>query len=113
MDKAVDQIMGWTRTKVYVLILQQYKTHIWGGTEYGNGAILHACGAILSRLDRLQKHFLDEVHLTEEVLLLDYNFAPAFRRRDMVMLAFIHERVVGICHPAIERLLPFVTGPTN
>ena len=63
-------------------MLQQYKTHIWGGTEYANGAILHACDTVLSRIDRLQQHFLDELHLTAEVAFLDFNFAPATLRRD-------------------------------
>jgi hypothetical protein len=124
MSSAVDHILSWARPKVKALIrtrtmydkktmLQQYKTHIWGGTEYANGAILHACDTVLSRIDRLQQHFLDELHLTAEVAFLDFNFAPATLRRDIGILGFIHKRVLGLCHPGIERLLPFLgsTGP--
>ena len=124
MDKAVDNIMSWARPKVKALLrtkgqynvsgmLHQYKAHIWGGTEYANGAILHASDTVLSRLDRLQKHFLDELHLTAEVAFLDYNFGPPTLRRDIGILGFIHKRVLGCCHPGIASLLPFATAPSG
>ena len=58
MSAAVDHIVSWARPKIKELLrtrgiydcetmLQQYKTHIWGGTEYANGAILHACDTVL------------------------------------------------------------------
>ena len=119
MSSAVDHIVSWARPEIKSLLrtrgiydtrtmLQQYKTHIWGGTEYANGAILHACDTVLSRIDRLQQHFVDEMHLTAEVAFLDYNFALSTWRRDIGILGFIHKRILGLCHPGIEKLLPFL-----
>ena len=104
MNAAVDHIVSWARPKIKALLrtrgtydqktmLQQYKTHIWGGTEYANGAILHACDTVLARIDRLQQSFLDDMHLTSEVAFLDHNFATPTLRRDIGILGFIHNRV--------------------
>ena len=119
MTAALDHIVNWGRPKIKALLrtpdtydcktmLQQYKIHIWGGTEYANDATLHACDTILSRIDPLQQHFVDEVHLTAEVAFLDYNFVPPTLRRDIGILEFIHKFTFGLCYPGIEKLLPFL-----
>ena len=53
------------------------------------------------------------MHITSEVAFSDYNFASPTLRRDIGILGFIHKRVLGLCHPGIEKLLPFLgsTGP--
>ena len=89
-------------------MLQRYKAHIWGDTEYANDAILYACDTVLSRIDRLQQEFLDEMHLTSEAAFLDFNFAPPRLRQDIRILPFIHKRTLGLCHLGIEKLLPFL-----
>ena len=62
----------------------------------------------LAKLDDMQKSFLHQLHLTEAVGFLDFNFAPPCLRRDIGMLGFLHKRVLGQCHVAIQRLLPFI-----
>ena len=56
----------------------------------------------------MQKSFLNQIHLTEAVGFLDFNFAPPCLRRAVGILGFIHKRVLGLCHIAIQRLFPFV-----
>ena len=85
----------------------QYKTHIGGLVEYHYGAIMHATDSVLGKLDRIQSSFVAEMDMTEEVAFLDHNFAPPRLRRDIGILGFLHERVLGLGHPALEEFLPF------
>ena len=118
MEAAVDAILATARPKVNALLrtrglydlsnmFMQYKTHVWGLAEYHNGCILHASWTTLSKLDRLQRHFVHELLLTEESAFIDYNFAPPSLRRQIGILGFIHKRVLGGCHIAIAQLLPW------
>ena len=125
MDHAIDAVVSIARPKVNAMLrtrglyashatmIMQYKTHIWGITEYPNGAILHASNTALAKLDRLQHHYVNELHLTAEVAFLDHNFAPPSLRRQIGVLGFLHKRVLGNCHPEIASLLPFMdaNGP--
>ena len=117
MDEAVDHIVAVARPKIKALLrskgsysladmLTQYKTHIWGITEYANGAILHASETALNKLDNLQRSFLRELHMTEEEAFLEFNFAPSALRRDIGILGFLQKRVLNLCHPGIYRFLP-------
>ena len=88
----------------------QYKTHIWGHAEYQNAAICHAVPSLLAQIDAMQRRYLHELHLTEEVAFLDHNFLPPRTRRDVAMLGLIHKRVLGTAHPAFAFLLPWSTA---
>jgi len=119
MNEAIDNIVSHARPKMNALLrtrgiynhkdmFQQFKTHIWGGMEYQNGVILHAAPSSLDKIDRLQRHYVHELQLTEESAFLDYNFAPPSLRRDIGILGFLHKRVLGQCHEAVVRMFPFL-----
>ena len=121
MDDAIEHVLKTNRPKITALLrtrgrdnisemLNQYKTHIWGHAEYPNGCILHASATSLSRLDSMQRRFLQGLCIDEEPAFLDYNFAPPSVRREIGILGLIHKRVLGCAHPAYESLLPFC-GP--
>ena len=117
MVPAIDHIVNIARPKIKALLrtrgtynasemIQQYKTHVWSLTEYHSGAIYHASGTALAKLDRLQKSFLEELHMTEENAFLNHNFAPSELRRDIGILGFLHKRVLEKCHIGLVQLLP-------
>ena len=95
-------------------LIGYYKTHIWGFSEYSNGAIILATGTQLDRLDRMQRWFLHELELSDLEAFLEYNFAPPTLRRRIGLLGFMHKRVLGLCHPALQELLPMCQdGPSG
>ena len=118
MDDAISSIVSKTRPKVTAMeitrthyasaqaMTNQYKTHVWGYAEYQNGCIAHAAPYKLERLESIHRHFLNEIEITEQVALLDYNFAPPVLRRDIGLLGLIHKRVLALAHPAFSLLLP-------
>jgi len=118
MDDAISSIVSKTRPEVTTMVrtrthyasaqamTNQYKTHVWGYAEYQNGCIAHAAPYKLERLENIHRHFLDEIEITEQVALLDYNFAPPVLRRDIRLLGLIHKRAVALAHPAFSLLLP-------
>ena len=72
MHHAIDKILAQMRPKITAILrcrshydvktlVNQYKAHIWNIMEIHNGAIFHAAASSLEKLDRLQKHFLDEI----------------------------------------------------
>ena len=122
MLPAINATMAKARPKVTSLLrmrgffsfsdmINQYKTHIWSFTEYVNGCIYHAAPTHLEKFDRLQEHFLHELQSNASHAFKQENFAPPTLRRDIAMLGLIHKRVLGLAHPAFERLLPF--HPSN
>ena len=58
----------------------------------------------------MQRRYLNELSVTEEVAFIEHNFAPPSLRRDVAILGLIHKRVLGLPHPAYEEMLPFF-GP--
>ena len=54
----------------------------------------------LAKKERLQRHYVHELSLTEASAFLYYNFAPPTLRRDIGILGFLHKRVLGECHNA-------------
>lgn len=65
MQSAIDKIVSKTKSKIQAMtrtigiynekdIIQQFKTHIWGYTEYINGASMHATDTSLNRLDKIR-----------------------------------------------------------
>ena len=119
MDQAIESLLARARPKIQALLrtkriysiddlVMQYKTHVWSILEYQNGTIMHAAPSALAKLDDMQRSFARQNQLTEGVAFLYYNFAPPSLRRDIGILGFIHKRVLGRCHTAIQRLLPFI-----
>ena len=87
MRQAIDKILGQVRPKMTAILrmkphydtralINQFKTHLWGILEIHNGAFFHATSTDLARFDSLQRHFLNELGITEMVAFLDFNFAP-------------------------------------
>ena len=75
--------------------------------EYHNGALIVAQIKQLQRIDKMQRWFLHELDITDTNAFVLHNFAPPSLRRRIGMLGFIHKRVLGICHPALVKELPF------
>ena len=88
-------------------MLHQFKSHIWGHTEYANGCISHAVRSQLERLNSMQRGYLHGLQLNEEIAFIQYNFVPPTLRRDIGMLGLIHKRVLGLAHPDHSFLLPW------
>ena len=116
MGAAIDDIMSRVHPRITALLrtrghynakdlLSQFKTHIWGIMEANSGGIFHACTSSLDRLDRCQRHFVEELDLTEEVAFTHHNFAPPVLRRNIGILGLLHKRVLRQCHPDFKNLL--------
>ena len=75
--------------------------------EAHNGAIFHASTSHLMKLDNVQRHFLNELGISEAAAFLDWNFAPPTLRRNIGVLGLLHKRALGNSHPDFEKLLPW------
>ena len=118
MDQAIDKILSQVRPKRQSILrtkphycvtdlINQFKSHVWSLMEYHSGAIFHASDSLLERLDSAQRGFLQEIDVSPELAFLEHNVAPPKLRRNIGMLGFLHKRVLGKSHPAIQRLFPF------
>jgi len=93
-------------------LIVQYKTHVWGFSEYSNGAVILASPSQTRRLDKMQRWFLRELGITDTEAFVTHNFAPPGLRRSIGMLGFLHKRVLHICHPAMYQALPMLQEGT-
>ena len=87
-------------------LLNQFKIHIWNYVEYHSGALLLACETDQERLEKLQRSFLHDIHVTEETAFVLHAFAPLCLRRAIGALGFLHKRVLGHCHPEVKKPFP-------
>ena len=82
MQAAIDKLIAILKPKITALLktrstynvqemIRQFKTHIWGILEYHNGSIAHTSATSLARLDRLQRSFLEHLHMDERTAFLD------------------------------------------
>ena len=94
-------------------ILNQYKAHIWSKSEYHSGALIIAGEIKLRKFDKMQRGLLYELGLNDKTAFVDHNFAPPSLRRAIGILGFLHKRVLGTCHPALQALFPFRVGADN
>ena len=117
MRMAVDAILSKIRPRIKALLrtrahysnaslIEQFKTHIWGLMEGHSGGIFHASSSILEQIDNCQKHFLQELGETETTAFLNFNFAPPALRRNIAILGMIQKKVLGLCQPSFDKLLP-------
>ena len=74
------------------------------------GGIFHAATYQLARIDRAQNRFLRELGLSSEQALLDHNFPSPQIRRNIGILGLLHKRVLGLCHPSYDTLLPWYSS---
>ena len=118
MQQAVDKLLSQIRPKVKAIIrtrahyassdlISQFKTHIWGLMECQNGGIFHASTSILEKLDDVHFKFLRDIRIHPSEAFLKFNFAPPTLRRNIGILGMLHKRVLGLCHPMFQVLLPF------
>ena len=98
------------RTRGYYAIpdlINQYKTHIWGLVEAHCGGYFHAATSLLDKIGQVQNSFLSKLQISEQEAFINFNFAPTILRRNIGVLGLLHKRVLGLCHPSFEKLLPW------
>ena len=61
----------------------------------------------VSKVAEVQSRFLHKLEVTANEAFLDYNFAPTVLRRNIRILGLLHKRVLGLCLPSFEQLLPW------
>ena len=59
----------------------------------------------------MQRGFFYRLENDDIKIYTDYNFVPSSLRRAIAMLGFIHERLLGICHPLFAQILPYSSDP--
>ena len=77
-------------------LVQHWKSRILSYVEYRTGAIYHAANSVLEPLNRMQDSFLQELGISPEEALADFNLAPWATRRDIASLGMIHRTVLGL-----------------
>ena len=118
MHTAIDQLLSKIRPKTTAIlrmrgyyavpdIINQYKTHVWGLVESHCGGYFHAATSLLDKVGQVQSNFLHKLNISEREAFLEFNFAPTILRRNIGILGLIHKRVLGLCHPSFEALLPW------
>jgi len=118
MHSAVEQVLSKIRPKVMAILrtrgyynttdlILQFKTQIWGLIEGNMGGYFHAAPSLLDKIDQVQNRFLRELGLSPADGFLEYNFALPSLRKNIGILGLLHKRVLGKCHPSVERLLPW------
>ena len=124
MDSAIDLLLTKIRPKITAILrtrgyysvpdfITQFKTHIWGLMEANMGGIFHASSYRLAKIDHAQDRFLRELGLSAEQAFLEFNFAPPKLRRNIGILGLLHKRVLGLCHPSFDRLIPWYNARFN
>ena len=124
MQPCIDSLLTRLRPKIRAIVklkhvfsvanlLNQYKAHIWSKSEYHDGALLIAGHIKLRKLDKMQRGFLYELALNDKYAFLHFNFAPPSLRRAIGILGFLHNRILGKCHPALAAVFPLRGDPAN
>jgi hypothetical protein len=118
MQTCIDQLLNKIRPKSTAILrtrayygvpelINQYKTHVWGLVEMYSGAYFHASNTLLDKIGQVQISFLHKLDVSAKIAFLEFNFAPTVLRRNIAILGMIHKRVLGQCHPAFFKLLPW------
>jgi hypothetical protein len=105
MADAVDEVVVSVTWKLRTLLrtkrfystagmLVLYKSHVLPFIEYRTAAIYHARRDVRERLDRVQDKFLEDVGISSQDALLQFNLAPLASRRVIAMLGLIHRAVL-------------------
>lgn len=67
-----------------------YKARILSFVESRTAGLHNAAPSVLQVIDRIQRRFLNEVHVSEKDALLKWRLAPLRCRRDIAMLGLLH-----------------------
>jgi len=84
-----------------------YKSQVLSFIESGTPGYYHASPSALAPVDRVQSRLLRELGITQEAALLEFSLAPLRSRRDIAMLGFLHQIVLGDVSRQIAELFPF------
>jgi hypothetical protein len=87
-------------------LIRRFKAHALPILEGSNGAICHAYGSHLKKLDVLQAYFVRELGISPEVAFLEHNLAPLNLRRDIGLLGLLFKIRFGCAHPAFSICFP-------
>ena len=82
-------------------LVMMYKSHVLSYIEYRTPGIHFACTSVLQDIDDVQKRFLHQIELSEEIAFLEYNLAPLCVRRDIAILGCIHRAAMHQGPPAL------------
>ena len=87
-------------------LMRLYKAQILSYIESSTPALYHAAPSVLSRIDKVQERFLEEIGVTAINALKDYRLAPLSSRRDMSMLGALHKINLELAPPQLAALFP-------
>ena len=73
----------------------------------------HAAKTLLDKIDQDQRHFLEQLQVSVDKAFLNYNFAPTKLRRNLAILGLLQKRILGLCHPSYDKLLPWYSQYFN
>ena len=108
-QKARAKVTAIVRSRCFYTVrelVQQYRTHVLCLLDESNGSICHASPTHLSKFDKVQKRFLDEIGLDQTEAFLEHSIAPLQLRKSIGMLGFLHKVVLGLAHPDILTMFP-------
>ena len=84
-----------------------YNAHILSFVESRTAGLHHAAPSVLQVIDRIQRRFLSEVHVSERDALLKWRLAPLRCRRDIAMLGLLYRVAWNIAPADIAALFPW------
>ena len=112
-SKINPKIIAILRPRIYYGVPQpilQFKTHIWGLTEFNMGGCFHAATSLLAQIDRAKDRLLRELGIGSEQALLGFNFPSQQIRRHIGILGLLHKSILRSCHPRCDLLLPWYSS---
>ena len=87
------------------LLVQLYKSHILSFVESSTPAVYHAPNFFLSQIDRVQEVFLEELGISSDAALIEFNLAPLPVRRDIAMMGLLHRIAHNRAPPQFSKLV--------
>ena len=90
-----------------------YKSLVVSYIESGTPGYFHAAESVLDCVDRVQRRFLREMDMSDEVALINFRLAPLATRRDMAILGFLHRVNLGLVSEQIKTMFPRVGQRAN
>ena len=116
MDHACSEIAGQAHSRLRSLLrcrkffsvaalVRHYKAQVLSFIEYATPAVHHAPSFFLGQIDKVQQKFLEEVGLSAEQALMNFNLAPLATRRDMAMLGLLFLIASGRAPPQFGEMI--------
>ena len=94
-------------------LFRLYKSLVVSYIESGTPGYFHAAESVLDCVDRVQRRFLREMDMSDEVALINFRLAPLATRRDMAILGFLHRVNLGLVSEQIKTMFPRVGQRAN